>query len=221
MWPITMKFRFPLADLSLRKCCWLRDRVTDLAAGSQFGYALLFIVLLSGLFGIFLQILAVRMGVVTGYDLARNTRMLLLPDEENKAQAHRNGMASSGAHGAADRRPIRFRTARRITLWGLYGVSECAIIATELAELIGSAIALNLLFPALPLYAGVLVTSVDVLLILLVYRPNGNFRIFEVLIGTLVSGRCCCCCCSSFAGSGTVPHSNVLFHFPCCLRFSS
>lgn len=47
----------------------------------------------------------------------------------------------------------------------LYVLTEIAIMATDLAEVIGSAIALNLLF-GLPLEWGVLITALDVLLIL-------------------------------------------------------
>lgn len=156
--------------------------VTDLAAGSQFGYALLFIVLLSGLFGIFLQILAVRMGVVTGNDLARNTRLLLLPDDDGRLRLRSHTTSTS----TAPKKAIRYRGLRVVTLWCLYFVSEGALIATELAELLGSAIALNLLFPGLPLYGGVLVTCADVMLFLFIYKPQGNFRIFELLIAVLV-----------------------------------
>ena len=64
-----------------------------------------------------------------------------------------------------------------------------AIISTDLAELLGSAIALNLLFPKLPLWAGVLLTSFDVLLILAFADPlHGRpVRSFELIIGILVS----------------------------------
>lgn len=154
--------------------------VTDLAAGSQFGYKLLFIVLMSGIFGIFLQILAVRMGVVTGDDLARNTRLLLLPDDDGRLRLRSNGAPNS----TPDK--LKYRNLRIFTLWALYLVSEGALIATEFAELLGSAIALNLLFPGLPLYAGVLVTCADVMLFLFIYKPQGNFRVFEFLIAILV-----------------------------------
>lgn len=154
--------------------------VTDLAAGSQFGYKLLFVVLMSGLFGIFLQILAVRMGVVTGDDLARNTRLLLLPDDDDRFR-----FGSKGVHNNTPDK-LKYRNLRILTLWGLYFVSEGALIATEFAELLGSAIALNLLFPGLPLYGGVLVTCADVMLFLFIYKPQGNFRIFELLIAILV-----------------------------------
>lgn len=64
-----------------------------------------------------------------------------------------------------------------------------AIISTDLAELLGSAIALNLIFPKLPLWAGVLLTAFDVLLILAFADPlHGRpVRSFELLIGILVS----------------------------------
>jgi len=68
------------------------------------------------------------MGVVTGEDLARNTRLLCLPEGPD-------GEVLQG---------LRWKKARTCLLWVTYLVSEGALIATELAELIGSAIALNL-----------------------------------------------------------------------------
>ncbi|KAI9474070.1 MAG: natural resistance-associated macrophage protein-domain-containing protein [Benjaminiella poitrasii] len=56
----------------------------------------------------------------------------------------------------------------------LYVLAECAIIATDIAEVIGSAIALNLLFPRLPLPAGVAITAVDVFIILLFYNEEAD-----------------------------------------------
>lgn len=47
---------------------------TDVAAGAEFRYALLFIVLLSNLFAIFLQSLCIKLGTVTGLNLAENCR---------------------------------------------------------------------------------------------------------------------------------------------------
>ena len=57
-----------------------------------------------------------------------------------------------------------------------------------MAELLGSAIALNLLFPKLPLWGGVLLTALDVLLVLAFANPlNGRpVRSFELIIGILV-----------------------------------
>ncbi len=56
-------------------------------------------------------------------------------------------------------------------------LAEIAISATDLAEIIGSAVALNLLFN-IPLYAGVIITSVDVLFIIAFGMKN--FRVLEV-----------------------------------------
>ncbi|KAG2189945.1 hypothetical protein INT46_007919 [Mucor plumbeus] len=56
----------------------------------------------------------------------------------------------------------------------LYVLAECAIIATDIAEVIGSAIALNLLFPKLPLPAGVAITAVDVFIILMFYTEEAD-----------------------------------------------
>ena len=47
---------------------------TDIAAGSQFGYALLWVVLLSSLTAILLQTLSLRLGIVGQKDLARACR---------------------------------------------------------------------------------------------------------------------------------------------------
>lgn len=55
-------------------------------------------------------------------------------------------------------------------LYPLYAISEIAIIFTDMAELLGSAIAINLLVPQIPLWASVLLTSADVFLILLLFN---------------------------------------------------
>ena len=122
---------------------------TDLAGGAQFGYLLLSVVLASNLMAIVLQHLALKLGIVTGRDLAQGCR-----DHYS--------------------RPVVF------VLWVL---CELAICACDLAEVIGSAIALNLLF-RLPLIAGVFITSADVLLVLLL--QNRGFRYIECLVAGLV-----------------------------------
>ncbi|KAI0345071.1 natural resistance-associated macrophage protein [Trametopsis cervina] len=136
----------------------------DLQAGSEYGYKLLFVVLLSGIFAVFLQILASRLGCVTGLDLASHCRLLL--------HSRRN-------------RPLLYRW---LLLYPLYALSEAAIVATDLAELLGSGIALNLLFPKLPLWAGVLITASDVFILLALRDPlkGRPVRIFEIIIGVLV-----------------------------------
>jgi manganese transport protein len=127
---------------------------TDLAAGSRYGYTLLFVIMLSNLMAILLQSLAIKLGVATEQDLAQACR-------------------------AAYSRPVAI---------GLWVVAEVAIAACDLAEVIGSAIALQLLFH-IPLMVGVVITSLDVLIIL--FLQNRGFRYLEalviVLIGTIAA----------------------------------
>src|SRR5512134_3371784 len=118
---------------------------TDLAGGSQFGYALLSVILLSNLMAVLLQGLASKLGIVTGRDLA---------------QACRDHYS----------RPVSF---------GLWVLCEIAIAACDLAEVLGSAIALNLLF-GIPLAWGVAITALDVFIML--YLQNRGFRILEALV---------------------------------------
>ncbi len=126
---------------------------TDIAGGSQFGYTLLFVIMISNLMAILLQSLSLKLGVATERDLAQLCR------------------ESTGPVGGA-------------VLWLM---AEIAIAACDMAEVIGSAIALNLLFH-IPLFWGVLITGLDVLLILLLQR--WGFRTVEaiviVLIGTIL-----------------------------------
>jgi manganese transport protein len=123
---------------------------TDLAGGARFGYTLLSVVLLANLMAILLQSLAVKLGVVTGRDLA---------------QACRDHYS----------RPVSF---------GLWVLCEIAIAACDLAEVIGSAIALNLLF-GIPLIWGVCLTAADVLLILLL--QHRGFRYLEAFVIALIA----------------------------------
>ena len=85
-------------------------------------------------------------------------------------------------------RPKHTRFWRWGVLYPLYALSEIAIISTDLAELLGSAIALCLLFPALPLWAGVLLTASDVLVLLALRDPMAGkpVRLFELAIAALV-----------------------------------
>ncbi|MFN2473224.1 MAG: Nramp family divalent metal transporter [Sphingomicrobium sp.] len=134
---------------------------TDLAGGSQFGYALLWVILASNLMAIFLQRLCARMGIVTGRDLAQSCR-----DYYSKPVA--------------------------VALWLL---CEVAIIACDLAEVDGSAVALNLLV-GIPLVWGVIVTGLDVLLLLLLI--NLGFRKLEAVVIALVTTIALCFAYSIF-----------------------
>ncbi|KAF8587287.1 natural resistance-associated macrophage protein [Ramaria rubella] len=136
----------------------------DLQAGSQYGYKLLFVILIAGIGAIILQVLACRLGAVTGLDLASHCRVLL----------HDH--------------PRHPRLVRRLLLYPLYVLSEIAIVSTDLAELLGSAIALTLIFPQIPLWVGVILTSLDVLVILALNDGNKGrpVRLFEGIIILLV-----------------------------------
>ena len=123
---------------------------TDLAGGSKFNYALLSVIMISNLMAILLQALALRLGIVTGRDLAQACRDNYSPK-------------------------VSF------VLWIL---CEIAIAACDLAEVIGSAIALNLLF-GIPLIWGVCLTAFDVMLLL--FLQNRGFRWLEIIIIVLIA----------------------------------
>jgi manganese transport protein len=123
---------------------------TDLAGGSKYNFALLSVIMMSNLMAILLQALSLKLGIVTGRDLA---------------QACRDHYS----------RPVSF------VLWI---ICELAIAACDLAEVIGSAIALNLLF-GIPLLVGVCITALDVLVVL--FLQNKGFRYIEALVLTLIA----------------------------------
>jgi manganese transport protein len=123
---------------------------TDLAAGSQFKYRLLWVLLMSNLMALLLQTLATRLGVVTGRDLAQACR---------------------------DTYPRR-------TVFGLWGLTEIAIAATDLAEVIGTIIALKLLF-GLPYLWGLAIAAGDTFLLLALQRRG--IRLLELVTLALVA----------------------------------
>lgn len=123
---------------------------TDIAGGSQFGYTLIWVLVLSNLMALLLQSLSARLGLVTGLDLAQASR----------------------AHYS---RPVIF------FLWLL---AEIAIAACDLAEVIGMAIGLKLLF-GLPILVGVLITVLDTFLLLFLQRFG--IRKMEAFIIGLIS----------------------------------
>jgi manganese transport protein len=122
---------------------------TDLAGGAQFGYRLLWVLVLSNILAILLQTLSARLGIAAGRDLA---------------QACRETYS----------RPVN------VALWVL---CEIAIAACDLAEVLGAAIALNLLFH-LPLLAGVLLMAADTLLLLWLQRYG--IRVLEAVVLVLI-----------------------------------
>jgi manganese transport protein len=122
---------------------------TDLAGGSEFGYALLWVILLANLMAILFQHLCVRLQVATGQDLAQACRARYSP----------------------------------VVSTFLWVSAHIGIIAMDLAELLGSAIALQLLF-GIPLIFGSLITALDVLILLALTRLG--YRWLESLVAVLV-----------------------------------
>jgi manganese transport protein len=128
---------------------------TDLAAGAQFKYGLLWVVGLASLMAIFMQVIASRLGVVTGKDLAQCCR---------------------------DWYPSWTR-------WPNWLFCEVAIGACDLAEVLGSAVALNLMFH-LPMLWAVIITGFDVLLLLALQRFG--MRTIEAIVLVLVATIASC-----------------------------
>ena len=123
---------------------------TDLEGGSRFGYALIWVILMSNMMAVLLQTLAARLGIVTGKDLAQACR-----SEYSKAAS-----------------------------FALWIMCEIAIAATDLAEVLGTILGLNLLF-GLPLLWGALVTLFDTFLLLAIQKLG--IRKMEAFILSLIS----------------------------------
>ncbi len=123
---------------------------TDLQGGAQFKYALLWVVALASLMAIFLQIIAARVGIATGRDLAQCCYDW-------------------------------FPKWTRVPNWLM---AEIAIIACDFAEVLGSAVALNLMFH-IPLLWAVIITGVDVLLLLAM--QGLGMRMIEAVVLLLVA----------------------------------
>jgi manganese transport protein len=128
---------------------------TNIQAGSKYGYALLWVVVVANLIAMLFQALSAKLGIVTGRNLAEMCR---------------------------DRLP-------RPAIYPMWAVSEIAAMATDLAEFLGGAIGLSLLF-GLPLIAGMAITAVVTYAILLLERSG--FRAMEIVIAVLVGTICLC-----------------------------
>ncbi len=122
---------------------------TDIAGGSQFGYKLIWVLLMSNLIALLLQSLSARLGIVRGMDLAQ---------------------ASKNAYPSWANIP-------------LYMLAEISIAACDLAEIVGMAIGLNLLF-GMPLIWGISISALDTILLLLLLKKG--MRTMEVFIISLV-----------------------------------
>jgi len=103
---------------------------------------------------------------------------------------------------------------RRTSMF-LWIVCEIAIVACDLAEVLGSAVALNLLFH-LPLLAGVLITALDILIVLAL--QGRGFRLLEAFVVTLMATIAACFAYELFfahpiwreAALGFIPHTEIL-----------
>ncbi|MCB0496089.1 MAG: Nramp family divalent metal transporter [Cyclobacteriaceae bacterium] len=120
---------------------------TDIAGGSQFGYKLIWVLLMSNLMALLLQSLSARLGLVRKMDLAQASRV----------------------------------TYPKAVNFFLYILAEIAIAACDLAEVLGMAIGLQLLF-GLPLLWGVSITVLDTLLIL-VLQGYGMRKMEAFILG--------------------------------------
>lgn len=128
---------------------------TAVSSGASFEYKLLFMILVSNLIAIYLQSLCIKLGTVTGMDLAQMNHRYL---------------------------------PRWLDLF-IYAIAEACIICTDIGQVIGTAIALNILIPKLPLAAACVISVVDTLFILLFYNSDGQLRrirLFEAVIALLV-----------------------------------
>lgn len=123
---------------------------TDIAGGSQFGYTLIWVLLMSNMMALLLQSLSARLGIVRQLDLAQASR----------------------------------KTYNPVVNFSLWILAEIAIAACDLAEVLGMAIGLNLLF-GLPLIWGVSLTVLDTLLLLLL--QSYGIRKIEAFIIALVA----------------------------------
>lgn len=128
---------------------------SNLQAGCQFGYSLLWVLMWATAMGLYIQALSIRLGLATGWHLARVMR-----DE--------------------------YPTPARYSLWIL---TELAIIASDVPEVIGTALALKLIF-GLPTVWGVLVTSASTLLFLALQQFG--VRKLEAFMGSLVGVMSVC-----------------------------
>jgi len=128
---------------------------TDLAGGAQFKYGLLWVVALASFMALILQVIAARLGVVAGKDLAQCCR---------------------------DFYP-------QWTRWPNWISMEIAVAATDLAESLGSAVALNLLFH-IPMSWAIVITAFDVLLLLSL--QGLGMRTIEAIVGVFVATIAVC-----------------------------
>ena len=126
---------------------------TNIAGGSRYGTALLWVVVLSSLMAIVIQIVAAKIGIATGENIARLCR---------------------------DRFPIPL-------VYVSWGAAELAMIATDVAEIIGAGIGFKLLL-GVPLVGGAVIAgALSFLLLSARSAYKEGYRSFELLIAAFVA----------------------------------
>jgi manganese transport protein len=128
---------------------------TNISAGAQYGYVLLWVIFASNLMAMLIQSLSAKLGIATG---------------QNLAEICRNEFP----------RPV---------VWGMWGLMEIMAMATDLAEFLGAALGLNLLFH-IPLFPAALMTAVATFVILSLERRG--FRHLEAVITAFVGAIALC-----------------------------
>ena len=123
---------------------------TDIEGGSKYGYSLIWVLVMSNLIALLLQSHCVRLGIVSGRDLAQASK-----DHYSK-----------------------------FINYFLYALAEIAIAACDLAEVVGMAIGIHLLFPSVSILGGVCITVLDSFVLL--FLLNAGIRKLEAFIISLV-----------------------------------
>ncbi len=122
---------------------------TNIQGGARYGYTLLWVVIVSNLMAMLIQLLSAKLGIATGMNLAELCR---------------------------ERLP-------RPMVWAMWVIMEVVAIATDLAEFIGAAVGLYLLFHIPPIWAGVITAVVTFLVLGL---QGYGFRPVEAVIAVLI-----------------------------------
>lgn len=123
----------------------------NFSAGAQYGYALLWVLVVANLMASLVQYLSAKVGLVTG---------MSLPEVIAKKLGRKS----------------------RIAYWLQ---AEAVAVSTDLAEVIGGAIALNILF-GLPLVTGAIITGLVSLLLLFIYTRRGQKMFERIIVGLLL-----------------------------------
>jgi len=182
IWPVAVNFGRFMGPGTMISVAYIDpDNYQTAISSGGLQYKLLFMILVSNIIAIYLQVrlalansfpktiltslqaLSIKLGSVTGLDLAQMNRA-------------------------------------RLPRWlniGLWLIAEMSIICTDICSVIGTAIAINILVPRIPLVAGCALSIADTLFILLFYKLDGplkGIRVFEVLIAAFVLGTFICFC---------------------------